>query len=227
VIFALRHPVLLLGLILGFLVGVALRAEVQRRLARPGRVFGRRLNAVGGGHRPRVGWAGYLDPYGTVAAALGGVGWGPRPAARTGTSADWLLVVAALVVHGLLAALGFAAFVGVGGHLSDLHFANVSDIVRGNVGTGAAAQLITAGFAVENMGCGLLALVPIPPLELGVALWARIPRSPGARRVAYHVLEEQWGVAVVLLLLLLPIGGIAPPLLAVIDAAGGAVFGRF
>lgn len=226
-IFALRHPVLLLGLILGFVVGVALRAELQRRLARPGGPFGRRLNAVGGGRRPPVGWAGYLDPYGAVAAALGGVGWGSRPAGRFGTSADWLLVVAALVVHGLLAVLGFAAFVGVGGHLSDLHFANVSDIVRGNVGSGPAAQLVAVGFAVENLGCGLLALVPIPPLELGVALWARLPRSAGARRLAYHVLEEQWGVAVILLLLLLPIGGIAPPLLAVLDAIGGAIFGQF
>jgi len=41
------------------------------------------------------------------------------------------------------------------------------------------------------------------------------------------VLEEHWGVGIVLLLILLPIGGLAPPLLAVIDAVGDAIFRAF
>jgi hypothetical protein len=237
VIFALRHPALLLGLLLGFVLGVALRAEVQRMVSRPGGLFGRRrLAPVGGrGGRPKLGWAGYIDPFGAVAAVLGGAGWGPRPAPRFGTSSDWLLLVAALLVHGLLAVIGFAAFVALGGHMVDLNpnfvGMHVSDVLRGQGIVEFfrlnAVQLIALGFAVENVACGLLALVPLPPLELGVALWSRLPKSPGARRIAYHVLEEHWGVGIVLLLILLPIGGLAPPLLAVIDAVGDAIFRAF
>jgi len=45
-----------------------------------------------------------------------------------------------------------------------------------------------------------------------------LPRSPGARRTAYHLLDEAWGVAAVLVLLLLPIAGQLPALLAVLNA---------
>ena len=44
--------------------------------------------------------------------------------------------------------------------------------------------------------------------------------NPGARRIAYHLLEEAWGVAALLVLLLLPLGGNRPVLLAVLDAVG-------
>jgi hypothetical protein len=78
-----------------------------------------------------------------------------------------------------------------------------------------------------NLACGLLALLPIPPLELGVLLWSRLPRSPGARRLAYHLLEEQWGVAVVLLFLLLPLAGQQPLLLELINDVSRAIFRQF
>jgi hypothetical protein len=82
----------------------------------------------------------------------------------------------------------------------------------------AGAQILL-GFAMVNIGCGLLRLVPLPPLEAGVLLWSRLPRSPGSRRMAYHLLEEAWGVAILLALLLIPLAGQQPVLLAVLNAA--------
>jgi hypothetical protein len=223
VIYALRQPTILLGLLAGFLVAIPLRAALQRFLtgpAGPGRRGG--LSAVGR-RRTRRGWPGYLDPYGTVAAVLSGAGWGPRVEAPRTAGTDTLMLLSALAVHAALTALGLAAFVAAGGALGQLQGLDVSTVLHGSIDSGHAGRNVALGFAMVNLACGLLALVPIPPLELGVIVWSRLPRSPQARRVAYHVLEEQWGVAVLLLLLLLPLGGLAPPLLAVINAIGGDI----
>ena len=241
-IFALRHPAVLLGLLVGFLVGVILRAAVQRWLAsRSGlRRRGRLLPVVSGRRsglpQPSAGWSAYLDPYGTVAGVIAGAGWGARvPGRRNGRGSDVAMLFAALVVHGALAAAGCAAYNAAGAdfRLFGLSGFDASSVLHGSLGGDVLAPshptlgAIAAGFALVNVACGLLALLPIPPLELGVILWSRLPRSPGARRFSYHLLEEQWGVAVVLLLLLLPLAGQQPLLLELINDASRAIFGQF
>jgi hypothetical protein len=233
VIFALRHPAVLLGLLIGFLVGMALRSAVQRSLASGSPRRRGRLRPVGMGRRsgfprPAAGWAAYLDPYGTVAAALAGVGWGPRqPVRQRGRGSDVAMLLAALVVHGVLAVAGFAAFNAAGGDFRVFSVVDASTILHGSGTFGRTGQDVAAGFGMINLACGLLALLPIPPLELGVILWSRLPRSPGARRFAYHLLEEQWGVAVCLLFLLLPLAGQQPLLLVLINDASTAIFKQF
>lgn len=237
-IFALRHPAILLGLVVGFVVGVSLRAAVQRRLTstgggRRGGLRGARLRSVGGSPLrqlgPRAGWAAYLDPYGAVAAAIGGVGWGARvPARRSGRGSDFALVVAAVVVHGVLAVAGFAAFNAAGGDyriFGDL--LDATDVLYGGGSFGQFGEDVTAGFAMINLACGLLALLPIPPLEFGVLVWSRLPRSPGARRLAYRLLEEAWGVAIILVLVLLPLAGERPVALALINTITQAIIRQF
>ena len=234
-IFALRHPAVLLGLFVGFVVGVSLRAAVQRWLA-GGSGFRRRgrLRPVGAGRRsgfpqPSAGWASYLDPYGAVAAVLAGAGWGARvPGRRSGRGSDVALLLAALLVHGALAVAGAAAFNAAGGdyRVFGSAFFDATSVLHGSVDP-PTTQAITAGFTLINVACGLLALLPIPPLELGVILWSRLPRSPGARRFAYRLLEEQWGVAAVLLFLLLPLAGQQPLLLVLINDASRAIFAQF
>jgi len=233
VLFALRQPATLLGMVAGFLLGVALRAALQRRAASgrgglSGR--GRHLRGVGGPRRPpaRVNWAAYLDPYGAVAAVISGVGWGARVPARTGRGGRAVVpLLVALAVHAALAVAGFAAYRALGGP-SGLGSpgAQVSDILHGTVHAGGTAVQVALGFAVVNLGCGVLALTPIPPLELGVLLWSRLPRSPGARRFAYHLLEEAWGVLAILVGLLLPLAGQAPLLLALIDIISKPILQR-
>ena len=224
-LYALRHPAILLGLLAGFLVGVVIRAALQQRVGtgsggiRRGRGRLKQVGAV----RPRQPWTSYLDPYGAVAAVVAGVGWGARPPARGSRGPqDVRALVIALAVHGVLAVAGFAVYralahqaglgsIGLGEGIS------ASDVLHGSFGLPGVGVQVALGFAVENLACGLLALVPIPPLELGVVLWSRLPRTAGARRFAYHLLEEAWGVAVILVGLLLPLAGQRPPLLALID----------
>jgi hypothetical protein len=236
VIFALRHPAVLLGLLIGFLIGVPLRAAVQRgliggfSLRRRGRLRPVRMGRRAGLPHPAAGWSSYLDPYGAVAAALAGVGWGTRiQPRRNGRGSDVAMLVAALVVHGALAVAGFAAFNAAGGdyHVFGLAGFDATTILHGGGTFGRTGQDVAAGFAMINLACGLLALLPIPPLELGVILWSRLPRSPAARRFSYHLLEEQWGVAVVLLFLLLPLAGQQPLLLELINDASRAIVGQF
>lgn len=214
-LYALRQPAILLGLLLGFLVGVAAVATIQQRLASP-RV---RVRAVGGGRgRRQVAWSTYLDPYGAVAVIVAGIGWGSRAWVRNSRRGRAAApVLAAVVVHGLLAVAGFAAYRAAGGPAVFGHGITVSDVVHGSLRFGSTGADVAAGFAMENVGCALLALVPIPPLELGVVVWSSLPRSVGARRFAYHLLEEAWGVVIVLVGLLLPLAGQPPALLSLIN----------
>lgn len=232
-IFALRQPAVLVGLLLGFLLGVAFRAGLQRRVGQARRSGGGRrrgrLRAVGRRRTwtPQAGWAAYLDPYGGVAALLAGVGWGARPEpARRGRATDVTMLCVALAVHGVLAAAGFAAYRAANGSLAGLQGLPVTAVLHGSFDPGTVGQSVSLGFAMINLACGLLALVPIPPMELGVVLWSRLPRSPGARRLAYRVLEEQWGIAVILLLLLLPLAGQLPVLLSLINTVADPLLAR-
>lgn len=233
-IFALRHPAVLLGLLLGFLIGIPLRAAAQRAIAggfslrRRGRLRPVGARTRSAGWRPAGGWGTYVDPYGAVAAVLSGVGWGPRPLLRrTGGATDIWLLLAGLAVHAVLAAAGLAAYVAAGGAVADFGVFDLTSVLHGSGTFGTFGMDVAAGFAAVNIGCGLLALWPIPPLELGIVLWSRLPRSAGARRFAYHLLEEQWGIAVALLFLLLPLAGQQPLLLVLINDVSSAIFSHF
>jgi hypothetical protein len=131
----------------------------------------------------------------------------------------WLMVVIAVGVHAALAAAGLAAYLAAGGTRLAFPFVSSIAVLHGSqLITDDTLQRIALGFGIENLGCGLLALVPIPPLELGVALWSTLPKTAGARRMAYHVLEEQWGVAVILVLMIVPLAGEQPALLQLIGS---------
>jgi len=213
VLYALRHPAILLGLVIGFLLGVVLRAALQQRVA-----AGRRLRVAGAPRAAARPWTSYLDPYGAVAAVISGAGWGARVPPKSTRGARALAPLAvALAVHAVFAVVGFAAYRALSGPRVLGYGVSVSDVLHGSLALGSRAAQIAVGFAVVNLACGLLALVPIPPLELGVVLWSRLPRTPSARRFAYHLLEEAWGIVIVLVGLLLPLAGQPPFLLALID----------
>jgi membrane-associated protease RseP (regulator of RpoE activity) len=92
--------------------------------------------------------------------------------------------------------------------LSDLP--RVASLVRGITG---APFLLLAG--VEVLGTGVLMFVPLPPLPGGRLLFALAPRSSGWQRAEYELVEHNWGVAA-LLLLLLPLFS-DPPVLILVD----------
>jgi hypothetical protein len=213
-LFALRQPATLLGLVLGFAVGCFLRVAAQQLY-------------VGGTRSARLATAprSWLDPFGMVAALLAGIGWSPRPILRHGKPQQvWAMVVIAIVVHAVLAAAGLAAYVAAGGQRLTLPFTSTLAVLHGSqILAHTFTQRVAIGFGVENLGCGLLALVPIPPMELGVALWSTLPRSAGTQRMAYRVLEEQWGIGIMLVLLLLPLAGEQPALLQVVGNLGDRI----
>jgi hypothetical protein len=196
-LFALRQPATFLGLVLGFAVGSALRAALQQAV-----VGG--LRSVRRIRHPRF----WLDPYGCVSAAIGGVGWAPRPTInRFKPRQVWTVIVVALLAHAALAAAGFAWFAAAGGSLDVLQSVPTLDVLHGLVQGLDVAQRVALGFAIANLSAGLLVLLPIPPLELGVALWSTLPKTASSRRLAYRLLEEHWGVLVVLVLFAVPLSG--------------------
>jgi hypothetical protein len=217
-LFALRQPAVLCGLVIGFALGCLLRVAGERLVARGPRGMFKRRYAEPRLIDPRA----WLDPFGTVAAVLTGLGWSPRQEPRQGRQRQvWIFVLVAVLVHGLLAVGGFAGYFAAGGSKVILQLTSMLSVLHGTQPfTTSFAQRAALGFGMENLGCGLLALVPIPPLELGVALWSQLPRSMGSRRFAYHLLEEEWGVGAMLVLLLLGMTGL-------ISAIGDRIIAAF
>jgi hypothetical protein len=215
-LFALRQPPTLLGLLLGLAVGCYLRAALQQAVIGGPRSL-RRLRD------PKV----WIDPYGIVGALIGGIGWSPRPElSRFKPRQVWTVTVVAVLAHAVLAAIGLELYVIAGGSRELLTFTDTISVLHGTQPFAITfAEKVALGFGIENLACGLLVLIPIPPLELGVALWSTLPRAPGARRLAYRLLEESWGVLAILVLLVLPLAGEQPALLQLIGSLSNDILG--
>jgi len=88
------------------------------------------------------------------------------------------------------------SFAGVSGHIfsgsvpGDLH-----THVRYALPFGQVALLLAG---VELLAMGVLAILPIPPLDGGRLLFALTPRSGGWQRVRYRLDEENWGLLILL-----------------------------
>jgi hypothetical protein len=216
VLFALNQPATLLGLLAAFLLGSFVQTCGQRLV-----IGGRRM--LRGVKHAQL----WLDPFAAVTALLGGMGWAPRQDLdRRRPSLPLLLTLVSVLLEAGLAVVGLLGYRLAGGDVPDLGltFASTVDVIHGHQLIAASfAERFALGFGVESLACALLCLVPIPPLPLGVWLWSVLPRGDGARRIAYHLLEEQWGVAVILVLLLLPLAGQQPLLLALLAAVADPI----
>lgn len=175
----------------------------------------------------------WLDPYSAVGAVLAGTGWAPRPEVRRGFGRSqqrqlWTVAVVALVVPAVLGAAGLAAYAASVGR-APLAVMDSNLVLHGDPGfikvfAPSFADKVALGFGIENLAIAILSLVPIPPLPTGVAVWTVLPRTPGARRLAYRLLEEHWGIGAVLVLILLPIGGgYTTPLLSLVTTITDAI----
>ncbi|MGB8651539.1 MAG: hypothetical protein WCD35_12860 [Mycobacteriales bacterium] len=79
------------------------------------------------------------------------------------------------------------------------------------------AAIALAG--ASQLYLGALSLVPLPPLDGGRLLFALGPRSHGWQRARYHLVDQNIGIAVLLALLLIPLGGNLPLLPTLLDDA--------
>jgi hypothetical protein len=203
-----------LGLLVGFLAAVVVQAYTQAGAARAlgDRAAFRRLGGV-----RRV-----LDPFGAVAAALGGPGWGVTP--EIPLRSRGRLAVALLagpVAVGLLGMLAVIGYVLVGGVAAALPGAGPSNVIGGVELPVGQAFLVSLG--LEALGMAVLALVPLPPLPGWRLLELASSGSLGWQRARHYLVDNNLGVLALLVLLILPLGGSHPLLITILDTAVGSL----
>lgn len=215
---ALGTPVAFLGLLVGFLLAVVIQAYVQAATARAlgDRPAFRRLGGV-----RRV-----LDPFGAVAAALGGLGWGVTPdiplRSRGRLALALLSGPVAVAVAGVLALL---AFLLAGGPSAVLPGTGPGTVLQGI--DGSAGPVFFLALGLELLGMAALALVPLPPLPGWRLLELASTGSVGWQRAREYLVEKNLGVLALLVLLILPLGGSTPLLLGIVDTAVGSFLNLF
>ena len=205
-LYALGRPLSFVLLVVAFVVSAVLAGWVSSLAARrvgvrePGR----------GQPDPRR----QLDPFGCVAAAIAGIGWA-RPVEVPGLRRGSGVALAVLAGPLVVLALGLGALAGFG-------------VAYGPVG--ASAQLLQNGVTGAPVGqqawflgglmatyVGALSIVPLPPLPGGTALFALAPRTLGWQKAHHQLVERNMGTAVLLALLLIPLGGATALLPTVLD----------
>jgi Zn-dependent protease len=212
VLFALGQPVAFAALVVSFLLGVVLRAIAIRLTARSLGLAERHEQVA-----PRL--REDLDPFGAVAAAIGGMGWGkmlsvddvPRWRGR-GRAA--LVFLAGPLTCIVLAELLLATFVTLFGD-AELQFLAPADVLLG-LGGGSVGQEVLLSLAVGLLCFGLLALIPIPPLDgFGALNCALRKPGPSMQWMRLWLEEKNFGVVILVLLSLFPIPG--PVLLQIVN----------
>jgi Zn-dependent protease len=193
-LFALGQPVTFAGLLLAFVLALVLRALAIRTVAR-------RLRMADGPITPSL--REDVDPFGAVAAAVGGAGWGrvvdvdevPRGFGRGRTA--WIFLAGPLVTL-VASQLVFLAYALLYPASFQLAVYRVSDVLRGRFDAPPAAQFVLA-LAVGLLAFGLLALIPVPPLDGFGLLWTA-HRHPGRGLQGYRLWFEHKNLGVVVLL---------------------------
>ena len=220
-LYALRYPFSFGVLIVTFVVGVTVRGLVQQLVSGERRPKWVRANTK----RRRSTWLRpYFDVYGAIAALLGGIGWGapvdtsdPRHRSKGRRVAQLLLGPLVLAALGVGLLLAFRAWTHVDGLNSARNADLRSQFSLYAVSTGQSfvasapghlrthfqygppfgqVALLLAG--VELLAMGVLAILPIPPLDGGRLLFALTPRSGGWQRVRFRLDEENWGLLILL-----------------------------
>jgi hypothetical protein len=212
-LFALGEPVAFAALLVAFLLALLLRAVAIRLTARALGLTGRREPLA---PRPRED----IDPFGAVAAAVGGMGWGkmvsvdevPRFRGRGRAAAVFAAgpVVCILAAQALFAtyALLFPD------HL--LGLLHASEVLRGGISLPFGEQVLLC-LAVGLLSFGLLALIPIPPLDGFGLLWsAQRSPGPGMQQMRLWLEDKHIGVLILLIFCFFPLE--YPLLLVILDA---------
>jgi Zn-dependent protease len=213
VLLALDHPLSFILLVVSFLVAVTAHGWVESLAADRA---GDRKPRLEGRLRPDP--RRHVDPFGAIAGAIAGFGWARpiEPAGRrqrrgallasclTGPAANLLLAAAALIGFRVLAGQGISSV-------------SATQLQQGVTG-GSVAERALFLFGLMNCYVGILSLVPLPPLNGGRLLFGLAPRTSGWQKAEYHLVEQNIGVAVLLLLLLLPLGGPQALLPTILDS---------
>lgn len=218
-LFALGTPVAFASLVVAFLLGLLLRAVAIRLTARSLGLADRRDPVT-----PRL--REDVDPFGAVAAALGGMGWGKplsvdeisRHRGRGRAAAVFAAGPVTCIVAGeILLAVHAVLYPG-----DLLAFLSPGDVLLG-IRLPYGEQVLLS-LAVGLLCFGLLALIPIPPLD-GFGVLYYLLRRPGQGMQWMRLWFEEKNIGVLLLLVccLFPFGY---PFLVIILNALGLLFVR-
>lgn len=217
-LYALGSPVSLALLLVSFVLAVTLHGWVQSVVAARA---GDRTPAAEGRTAPDP--RRQLDPFGAVSAAIVGIGWSkpvePPDRRRRNVMIRVLLSgAAANLVVGLVALAGLRLLSTDAGSVVGL--VGPSRLLRSGIGGDLVPRVLLL-FGLANLMTGLLSLVPIPPLPGGRLLFGLAPRSAGWQKAEHQLVERNIGVAVLLALLLIPLGGPQPLLPTLLDILAG------
>lgn len=223
-LYALSNPASLAVLLGSFVVGLTLRGWVQSLVA--DRMGDRRPRLEG---RLTPDPRRHLDPFGCVGALISGLGWA-RPvevmdSRRVGTKRRLLAVTlsgpAVNVVLGVLLLLVWRLLLADGSPGID----RAAPWLQEGVPSGWPASWLVLLAGASQLYLGALSLVPLPPLDGGRLLFALAPRTQGWQKAEHHLVERNIGVAVLLALLLIPLGGPVPILPELLDRVVGPLLG--
>lgn len=158
----------------------------------------------------------HVDPFGAVAGLIAGFGWARplEPAVRAGRGPLVAVFLSGAALNVLLAAAGLVAFRAMSG--TGVFGASALLLQSGVQGL-PVAQIAALLFGMMNLYVAALSLVPIPPLDGGRLLFALAPRTSGWQKAEYHLVEQNFGLVAVLVLLLVPLGGPQALLPTVLD----------
>jgi len=213
-LFALGEPVAFVALVVAFVLGLLLRAFAIRITGRTLRLTERREPVS---PRPRED----VDPFGAVAAAIGGMGWGkpisvdevPRYHGRGRAAA---VFASGPLLCILVSQLLFATYVILFPD-NPLSVLNVSDVLRGTALP--LGQQVLLCLAVGLLAFGLLALIPMPPLDGFGILWSALRRpGAGAQQMRLWLEDKNIGVLILLIFCFFPLT--YPLLLMILDVLG-------
>ncbi|WP_430786759.1 hypothetical protein [Actinoplanes sp. G11-F43] len=215
-LFALGDPVAFVALVVAFLLAIALRSVAMR--------FTARVVGLGDGAPPmRFSPRREIDPFGAVCAAIGGTGWGrpvtvdevPRWRGRGRAAAVFAAGPVACILAGELIIAGYAlAYAGAG-----LETVEPGWILRGGLGVLDYGAQIVLSLGGGLLGFGLLALIPIPPLDGFGILWHALRRpGPGMNWMRLWFEDKNFGALLLLVFAFFPTS--YPVLLWVIDVLG-------
>jgi Zn-dependent protease len=213
-LFALGEPVAFVALVAAFVLALVLRAVAIRLCARTLGMVDRR-ESIG----PRL--REDIDPFGAVAAAIGGQGWGKVISVDEIHRGHGRGRAAAVFLSGPLVCILAAQFFFLGYALTTplnvLGYLQPSDVLHGMpLPVGEQALL---SFAVGLLTFGLLALIPIPPLDGFGALWSAMRRpGPGMQWMRLWFEEKNLGVLILLICCFFPLT--SPILLMILDVLG-------
>ncbi|WP_250009643.1 hypothetical protein [Actinoplanes sp. M2I2] len=213
-LYALGEPVAFVALVASFLLALLLRAVAIRLTARS---LG--LAERGDSITPRL--REDIDPFGGVAAAIGGMGWGkmlsvdevPRYRGKARAIAVFAAGPVLCIVLSQLLLVGYAlAFPD-----NVLSIIGPADVLLG-IGLPIVHQVLLS-LAVGLLCFGILALIPIPPLDGFGILYNAVTRPGRALQWMRLWFEDKnIGVLVLLILCLFPFS--APLLLRILNALG-------